>query len=257
MNIFERSNIDQLYLFPAMSDSGAGFGALINGLRKKGKINYRSFKSNNFVMPYWGNEYKKDEILSDIKLFDGNILVDDIGEEWEEVVADYVTAGKICGIFQGRMEYGPRALGNRSILGDARNEKTKDILNSVIKGRPSFQPFCPSILEEDREMLFSKSYSNKHMTCAFRMKKKYVNILPSAVHIDGTARPQFVENSDNPSYYKILKAIKKITGYGIVVNTSFNKHGLTIVNRPSDAIKDFLDSDMDYVFFENLLVSKK
>ena len=88
-------------------------------------------------------------------------------------------------------------------------------------------------------------------------KSKKPNIIPSAIHIDGTARPQFVEKSDNPSYYKILKAIKKITGYGVVINTSFNKHGRTIVNRPSDAIKDFLDSDMDYVFFENLLVSKK
>ena len=256
MSLFERSNAKQIYIFPAMSDAGAGLGALINDFREKKEINYNYFKTEKYVMPYWGNEYKKNEILSEINLFSESIVVEDVGEQWGEIVARYVCEGKICGLFHGRMEFGPRALGNRSILGDARKKETKDILNSVIKGRPSFQPFCPSILEEDRSMLFVSSYSNKHMTCAFQMKPEFAKILPSAVHIDGTARPQFVEESDNLSFYNILKSIKKITGYGVVVNTSFNKHGRTIVNKPSDAIRDFLDSGMDFIFFENILVKK-
>ena len=155
------------------------------------------------------------------------------------------------------MEFGPRALGNRSIIGDARSLKTKERINSVVKGRPNFQPFCPSILEEDREKLFEQSYKNKHMTCAFKMKKEFTTILPSAVHIDNTARPQFVEEKDNVNYYKILREIKKITGYGVVVNTSFNKHGRTMVTKPEDALNDFLDSKLDFICFQGIFVFKK
>ena len=95
------------------------------------------------------------------------------------------------------------------------------------------------------------------MTCAFKMKKEFTTILPSAVHIDNTARPQFVEEKDNVNYYKILREIKKITGYGVVVNTSFNKHGRTMVTKPEDALNDFLDSELDFVCFQGIFVFKK
>ena len=120
--------------------------------------------------------------------------------------------------------------------------------------RPSFQPFCPSILEDDRERLFENSFSHKHMAIAFRMKKEFISDLPCAVHIDGTARPQFIEESDNPAYYQYLKTLKEITGYGVSLNTSFNLHGRTIVRTPQDAIKDFLDCNIDELYIEGFKV---
>ena len=127
----------------------------------------------------------------------------------DKSISKKICSGQIGGLFQGKMEFGPRALGNRSILGDATSSETKKIINKIIKGRPNFQPFCPAILEEDRNKLFERSYSNKHMTCAFKMKKEYLHMLPSAVHIDGTARPQFVEKEDNENLFFVIKRNKK------------------------------------------------
>ena len=258
MKLYEESGLQNLYIIPAMTDSGAGLGALILSLKKEKKIKFDTFKESKFEMPYWGPHYNNDEIRKTLKKFEDKIKIEDATNGlWHEYFAKLITEGKIGGLFQGRMEFGPRALGNRSIIGDARSLKTKERINSVVKGRPNFQPFCPSILEEDREKLFEQSYKNKHMTCAFKMKKEFAKILPSAVHIDDTARPQFVEENDNGNYYKILKEIKKITGYGVVVNTSFNKHGRTMVMKPEDALSDFLDSKLDFVCFQGIFVFKK
>ena len=126
---------------------------------------------------------------------------------------------------QGRMEFGPRALGNRSILANPTLPSTRDRLNNSVKRRPWYQPFGPSMLDEERERLFEASAPNKHMTMAFRMKREYWGQLPAAVHVDGTARPQFVEERDNPAFYELLKELKARTGFGVVINTSFNLHG--------------------------------
>ena len=258
MKLYEKAGLENLYIIPAMTDSGAGLGALILNLREKKLVNFKTFKDKKYIMPYWGPYFNNEAIRKSLKKFEDNIVIcDETNGLWHENFAKLITEGKIGGLFQGRMEFGPRALGNRSIIGDARSLKTKERINSVVKGRPNFQPFCPSILEEDREKLFEKSYKNKHMTCAFKMKKEFAKILPSAVHIDDTARPQFVEENDNENYYKILKEIKKITGYGVVVNTSFNKHGRTMVMKPEDALSDFLDSKLDFVCFQGIFVFKK
>ena len=154
------------------------------------------------------------------------------------------------------MEFGPRALGNRSIIANPMLKDTRQKINSTIKRRPSYQPFCPSILEEERVRLFKDSFSHKHMAIAFRMKEKFINDLPCAVHVDGTARPQFVEERDNPNYYRYLKALKNITGYGVSLNTSFNLHGRTIVRTPKDAIIDFIDCNIDELFIEGYQVKR-
>ncbi len=257
MSLFERTGLEQMYVFPAMNDSGCSAGSLILYLRENGLIAYDYFKDDKFALPYWGPRYSREEILSDIAKFRDVIEVEDIGSGWPEDVAKRICDGQIGAIFHGRMEYGPRALGNRSILADARNPQTRDVLNRVVKNRPFFQPFCPSVLEEDREELFERSYSNKHMTCAFQMKKEYQKKLPSGVHINGTGRPQFVEEKDNPNFYRVIKEIKRITGFGIVVNTSFNRHGRTMVYRPEHAIVDFLDSQMDFVCLEGIMIRRK
>jgi len=257
MNIYEKSGLENMYIVPAMSDAGAGLGALLLNLKDKKKISYDFFKSKKYSMPYWGPSFNEEEVLFKLKKYSNKINIKIFRKnDWTKEFAKMILENKIGGLFQGRMEFGPRALGNRSIIGNAGEEKTKDVINSVIKERPSFQPFCPSILEEDRLELFEKSYSNKHMTCAFKMKEKFAKMFPSAVHIDNTARPQFVSKEDNENLYLILKEIKSVLGYGVCVNTSFNKHGRTMVLTPDDAIKDFLDSKMDFIFFEKVLVTK-
>ena len=132
-----------------------------------------------------------------------------------------------------------------------------DKINLNIKKRPKYQPFCPSCLEEERERLFIKSYPNKHMTAAFRLKKEFANKIPSACHIDLTARPQFVDKTDNPDFYKLLVLMKEKTGYGILINTSFNKHGRTIVRTAKDSIIDFLDCKLDFLILGDYLITRK
>jgi carbamoyltransferase len=125
-----------------------------------------------------------------------------------------------------------------------------------VKRRPWYQPFCPSILEEERARLFERSLPHKHMAIALRMREGFRDQLPSAVHVDGTARPQFVEERDDPEYYRVLRRIKELTGFGVVVNTSFNLHGRTIVRTADDAITDFLDSGMDELYLEGYRVTR-
>ncbi len=256
LNIFEKTSFENIYIFPAMGDSGTAAGAAILKAIELGEdLSWLKKKK----MPYWGPSYTKEDVEKELKKDKWKNLIsyEYLNEKWSEEAAKMVAEGKVVAIYQGKMEYGPRALGNRSILADPRNPKTRDKLNSTVKRRPWFQPFCPSVLEEDREILFEKSYSNKHMTCAFRLKKRYWDKIPSAMHVDGTARPQFIEQIDNPIYYKLIKKFKELTGYGIIVNTSFNLHGRTIVMTPEDAITDFLDSNIDVMFIEGFKIFRE
>ena len=236
-----------------MADDGLAIGSAILTALDLGKdISWLK----NFKMPYFGDSYNRSEIKKVLENSD-NIYFEDLNEEWPYEAALAVSKGKICAIFQGRMEFGPRALGNRSIIASPMFEGSRKKINSTVKRRPSYQPFCPSILEEERDRLFTNSFSHKHMAIAFRMKEKFIPDLPCAVHVDGTARPQFVDKEDNPDYYRYLKALKEITGYGVSLNTSFNLHGRTIVRTPENAVTDFLDCNIDEMFIEGFRVTRK
>jgi len=253
LNIYERTNFKNIYVLPPMGDEGLALGsAILVAHQYKEDISWL----RNMVMPYFGDKYDRVSVKDVLQTFD-EIQYDDIFNTWPEEAARSVSKGKVCALFHGRMEFGPRALGNRSIIANPMNEDSREKINSQIKKRPSYQPFCPSILEEERERLFSKSFKHKHMAIAFRMKEKHIKNLPCAVHVDGTARPQFVEEDDNPNYYRYLKELKKITGYGVSLNTSFNLHGRTIVRTPSDAVRDFLDCNLDELFIEGYRVRRK
>ncbi|AAR38983.1 NEQ127 [Nanoarchaeum equitans Kin4-M] len=254
LNIFERTPFEELYIFPAMADDGTSAGAAV---LKAIELGYDISWLKDYEMPYWGPSYSKEDVEKALKRWADKIEYEYIGDKWPELAAEMVAKGLIVAIFQGRMEFGPRALGNRSILADPRDPKSRDKLNLKVKRRPWFQPFCPSVLEEERERLFEKSYKHKHMAIAFRLKKEYWDKLPSARHVDGTARPQFVEEKDNPNYYRLLKKLKELTGFGVVVNTSFNLHGRTIVRTPEDALTDFIDCNIDALFIEGYLVRRK
>lgn len=253
LNIYEKIS-SNIYIIPAMADDGTAQGALLANLVEKNEdISWIKEKQ----MPYYGTSYSKENVIDVLNKYKDKINFEDLGEQWPEKTAHYVVDGKIGSLFHGRMEFGPRALGNRSIIASPANPTIRSRMNLEIKKRPEFQPFCPSILDEEMERLFEKAYLNKHMTTAFRLKKEFYDDLPSAIHIDGTARVQFVSIEDNLSYYRLLKEIKKLTGFGVILNTSFNKHGRTIVESPEDAIIDFLDTDMEYLVIEGYLVTRK
>ena len=253
LNIYERTPFKNIYVLPPMGDDGLAIGsAILTALEVGEDVSWLK----DYVMPYFGDEYTREQVKQALDGFD-NIIVEDLESSWPEEAAKSVVEGKICSLFHGKMEFGPRALGNRSIIGNPMLEDTRQRINSTVKRRPSYQPFCPSILEEERGRLFKDSFSHKHMAIAFRMKEEHIKNLPCAVHVDGTARPQFVEEQDNPNYYKYLKELKNIMGYGVSLNTSFNLHGRTIVRTPEDAVVDFIDCNLDELFIEGYRVTCK
>lgn len=243
-----------IHVTPAMADDGAAQGAAYAHMLAQG-VTFAELQVLTPEMPYYATSYTKEEVMSVLKKYN-NISIKDLGDMWPERAAELIAKGKIGGIFHGKMEWGPRALGNRSIVADARRADFKEKMNKSIKQRSLFQPFCPSMLAQEKDRLFESAYLNKHMTCAFRLKKEFWQSLPGAIHIDGTARVQFVEEKDNANYFRLLMRVKELTGFGVIINTSFNKHGRTIVESPENAIVDFLDTDMDYVIIEGYLVER-
>ena len=252
LNIFENIS-EKIYIIPAMADDGTAQGAVLANMVEN---NQNILWVKEKQVPYYGTSYSKKQVQNSLNKY-SSIIYKDLGDSWVNDVAQFVIEGKIGSIFHGRAEFGPRALGNRSIIASPTNSTIRSRMNLKIKRRPEFQPFCPSILDEEKDRLFENAYLNKHMTTAFRLRKEYYHNLPSAIHIDGTARVQFVCEIDNPNYYKILKEVKRLTGFGVLLNTSFNKHGRTIVESPEDAITDFIDTDMDYLVIEGYLVTRK
>jgi carbamoyltransferase len=152
--------------------------------------------------------------------------------------------GRIVGWFQGRFEIGPRALGNRSILADARDPRMKDKLNACIKEREPFRPFAPAVLVERAAEFFEINQSDPFMTMAPKVRADKVDLIPAAVHVDGTARIQTVDRAANPRYYDLIEEFGRLTGIPVILNTSFNHHE-PIVASPEDAISCYLRTGMD------------
>lgn len=256
LRIFEDDVFKEIYVYPAMGDDGTPLGGIVYNDYLEGKEVdwYREI-----TMPYFGPAYSNKEVEHVLasKKYKNKISYTFIGNEAYKELAEDIVGNKICALFQGRSEFGPRALGNRSILANPRNPETRELINTKFKKREIFQPFCPSILEEEREKLFEKSYLNKHMTCAFRMKKEFHDDLPSIIHVDGTGRAQFVEKKDNEFYFNLLKRLKEINEYGVVLNTSFNIHGKAMVMTPEHALEDFFSCNIDHLYIEGFKVSRK
>ena len=254
LHIFERTKFKNLYIFPPMGDEGVAVGsALLKALEMGEDISW----VKEHYMPYFGNRLEKEEIEDAIEYYGDKISATYIGDDWYKNAANSIADNKIVAVVQGRMEFGPRALGDRSILANPVDPEIRTKINLTVKRRPKYQPFCPSILEEERERLFEQSFPHKHMAIGFRIKKEYHDKIPSAIHVDGTARPQFVEHDDNPPYYKLLKEVKKHTGFGVLINTSFNLHGRTIVHTAKDAILDFIDCNIDELYIEGYKITRK
>ena len=249
--IFKESKFKNHFIQPAATDDGTALGAAYycfhNYLKKK----------ERFVMKhaFWGPSYDEQTILNSIKAkklkykkFDG---VDDLTKYAAKVIVD----SNVVGWYQGRSEWGPRALGNRSILANPANKNMKDIINSKIKKRESFRPFAPSVLEEEVSRFFECDIKSEFMNHIVKFQKKWCEVFPSVCHVDYTARLQTVNEENNFLFYKLIKEFKKITGYGIILNTSFNENE-PIVDTPEQAIDCFLRTDMDILFLEKFMICK-
>jgi carbamoyltransferase len=227
----ERNDVDRVYVHPFASDGGTAAGAALELCERLAP------ETNVLSMPTaaLGSPFTENEILDALKVFgDRVVYTKPIDLPFE--VAALIDEGRIVGWFQGRSEWGPRALGRRSVLGDPRVAGTKERLNRLLKNRDWFMPFAPSILEEDAPEFFERSFYTPFMTFAFPVRKEKVMLVPEIVHKDGTARPHMVRKDENPLYHRMISAFKARTGIPIVLNTSFNRHGLPLVHAPSEAI---------------------
>lgn len=247
--IWQLPFVEQIFIQPASSDAGTAIGAAM-------EISNRLGEPANFKMThaYWGPEFSNNEIetiLKEAKLdYD---KVDNIDKETAKLLAD----GKIIGWFQGRMEIGPRALGNRSILGHPGLKGMKDKINKEVKHREGWRPFAPSVLDEAGSMYFEKYCTHPFMVLGFDTNKKGQKDLSQTVHVDNTARVQSVVKKDNPLYHSLISEFGKITGIPAVLNTSFNDAEQPLVCTPKEAIKTFFGTGLDCLAIGNYLVKKK
>lgn len=246
--IFEIPGIKSIFVYPNMGDGGCGTGAaLLASLTSMGKrVAYESV--------YLGPDYSDDAIARDLQA--AGLKFEHV-PQIEPVVAKLIHEGSVVARFNGRMEYGPRSLGNRSILYRASEPEVNQWLNQRL-GRTEFMPFAPATLYEERKKCYLNvdggEFSAQFMTLTFDCTDFMKRTCPAAVHVDGTARPQLVSEATNPSFHYVLKEYHKLSGIPSVINTSFNMHEEPIVNSPSDAIRAFLQGNLDYLAIGNILV---
>ena len=253
--IFDRTPFEQVYVQPAAGDGGLSVGAAFHVWHQKLR------KPRSFVMEhaYWGPGFSREEIRSAIEASgvsqQGYAIVELPEEELSRRAAASIADGKILGWFQGRAEWGPRALGNRSIVADPRRADIKEILNRRIKHREIFRPFAPSILAEATGQWFEKSHPSPFMTLAYAVRPEKRAQIPAPTHVDGTGRLQTVTREANSRYYALISAFRDLTGVPLVLNTSFNDNE-PIVCRPEEALDCFLRTRMDALVLGDFFVSR-
>jgi carbamoyltransferase len=253
--IFESTPFEQVYVQPAAGDAGLAVGAAYHVWHQKlGKL--RSFVMDH---AYWGPGYSTGEIRAAMEssgIAGRGYVVEELPEqELARRAAAIVADGKILGWFQGRAEWGPRALGNRSIVADPRRADMKEMLNRRIKHREIFRPFAPSILAEATGEWFEHSHPSPFMTLAYAVRPEKRALIPAPTHVDGTGRLQTVTKEANPRYHALISAFRDLTGVPVVLNTSFNDNE-PIVCRPEEAIDCFLRTKMDALVLGNFLVTR-
>lgn len=241
--IYEIEGVESIFVHPAMSDAGQALGVALWESAKLGDITKPFTLKNVFLGP----EYSEDVIERELKKAKLYFFKPDKNYQH---IAELLAENQVVARFTGRVEYGPRALGNRSILYPAIEPTVNDWLNKRMN-RTEFMPFAPVCLMEDAEKLYINIDGAKNtarfMTITFNCTEKMQKDCPAVVHIDGTARPQLVSAEDNPELYSIIDEYKKITGISAIINTSFNMHGEPIVLTPADAVKSFLQGNLDYL----------
>jgi len=249
--IYKNTNFKELYIPPASYDAGTCVGAAFwvwNVVLQ----NKRDYVMND---PYLGPEFNDNNIKNYLNQMDLKFLKYENNSIYKKAARD-IADGKIVGWFNGRTEWGPRALGNRSILADPRRKDMKDTINKRIKRRESFRPFAPSVLEDYTGVWFELSYPVNFMEKVYRVKQEKMDDIPSVVHVDGTGRLQTVSEKINQNYYNLIDEFRKITNVPVLLNTSFNENE-PIVNTPQEAIECFKRSGMDVLYIEDFRIENQ
>ncbi|MEE9241106.1 MAG: carbamoyltransferase C-terminal domain-containing protein, partial [bacterium] len=255
--ILKESGFKELYIQPAAGDGGGALGAALyvhNAL-------LGGERSPVMGHAYWGEEYSAAEAAAQLR---------EAGASWEEIddeakllerVTERLCAGDVIGWHQGRFEWGPRALGHRSILANPTSEEMKEIVNTKIKFREPFRPFAPSVLEDRTGEYFDLDEPERHYPARFMLlvvpvREEKQSTLPAITHVDGSGRLQTVVASESPLYYRLIETFGKATGTPVVLNTSFNLRGEPIVNTPANALNTYMASEMDALVVGNFFLHK-
>ncbi len=251
--IREIPGVGNVYIHPAMDDAGTSLGAALSvWMNETGQKQWGALKT-----VYLGPDYTEEEMEQSLKKYG---LSYRRSKNPEEEIGWLIYEGKIVGRFNGALEWGPRALGNRSILARPIEKNINDTLNKRLK-RTEFMPFAPSMLDTDAEDFLmgyrADQIAAKYMTITYNVHPELISKIQAAVHVDGTARPQVVFKEDNPSFYAIIQAYKKLSGFGVVINTSFNMHEEPIVATPEDAIRAFLVNAVDVLSLGPFIVESQ
>jgi len=275
--LLREGNFKKVWIQPASGDAGGALGAALSvWYGYLDNVRVADNKNDSMNGAYLGPEYNDEEILSFLK--ENDVVFEKRSkEEIPEFTADLMAQENVVGWFQGRMEFGPRALGSRSIIGDARSHKMQSVMNLKIKFRESFRPFAPSVLFEKVSDYFELNCESPYMLLVADVKKERrkemsdtenalfgidkLNIIrsdiPAITHVDYSARIQTVHKETNPLYYKMIEIFDNKYGCGVIINTSFNVRGEPIVCSPADAYKCFMRTEMDYLVMGSFIIDKR
>jgi len=247
---------DEIYVQPAAGDDGSALGAALYRASLAGEIH-----NARLAPPYLGPAHTTEKIEAAIGEFGDCIQVrryETLAETCTEA-ARLIAEGRVIAWYRGRMEFGPRALGHRSILADPGRPEMRDRINAMVKMREAFRPFAPAVSLEQVDQWFDVPPMTElpYMITTVDVREEYRSQLPAITHVNGSARVQTVSGKDNPQFHTLLQAVGRITGREMVLNTSFNVKGQPIVNTPQEAICTFLGTGIEFLFLEDVLVSRR
>jgi carbamoyltransferase len=249
--ILDRTPFKNLHVFSAPADDGNAIGAALLAYQQ----DHPDARPQKHLMPYLGSSMLP-ETKANVRQFSKIPQLSEHKEDAPERAAQLLAEGKIVGWIQGRAEYGPRALGNRSILADPRTREIKDVINSRVKFREEFRPFAPSILHECGPQYFEHYQESPYMERTLKFRREVMDRVPGVVHHDGTGRLQTVKREWNERYYRLIHRFWKLTDVPLVLNTSFNVMGKPISHSVEDVLAVFYTSGLDAVFIEDMLIEK-
>lgn len=247
--ILDNTPFENIFVQPGACDSGIALGCALFGAHVIDKEELGKYRMRN---AYLGRTYGDEEIIADLRATSGIRYTKE--KDITKKAAGLLAQGKILGWFEGGSEIGPRALGHRSIICDPSKPEMKDILNAKVKHREGFRPFAPSVLLEKAFEYFDLTCESPYMLLIAEVKKEKQHLVPAITHVDGTARVQTVTKEDNGRYYDLIKEFDAITGVPVILNTSYNIAGEPIVERPLDALRCFMSTEMDYLVIEDYLI---
>src|SRR5262249_45981373 len=252
-----------IYIQPAAGDDGAALGAALLRASRRDEV-----RNRRMPVPFLGPDYSQEEIGASVRAFEDHIT----STQFEcladtcDAAASLIAGGQVIAWFRGRMEFGPRALGHRSILADPGRPDMRDRINAMVKMRESFRPFAPAVTIEEANKWFevgSARHFNEgsrefpYMIMTVNVRNEHRDNLPAITHVNGSARLQTVSEAGNAEFHRLLRAVGAVTGREMVLNTSFNVKGQPIVNTPTEAIETILSTGIDHLFIEDVLISRR